>query len=137
MVRWFVTGVVLSLLSVFVFTGSRTVSAQAPDAIEKIMKKLHKGAKAVHKGIEKDLDEKDVPWDEVQMLSKEYVTLTTDLTKETPEKGGADSWKKLTKAYNAAAKSLETAASKKDGKLATDAFATLSESCKACHKEHR
>ncbi len=136
MVRWIVAGVAVSLLSVIFINGSR-MAAAAPDDIEKIMKKLHKGTKAVHKGIEKDLDERDIPWSEVQKLSKEYVNLTTDLLKTTPEKGTEDSWKSLTKAYNAAAKSLQTAATKKNMKSATEAFGALADSCKACHKAHR
>ena len=52
MVRWIVAGVAVSLLSVIFINGSR-MAAAAPDDIEKIMKKLHKGTKAVHKGIEK------------------------------------------------------------------------------------
>jgi cytochrome c556 len=136
MLRWLVAGVIVSLLSVVFFTNSRIALAQE-DAIEDIMKKLHKGGKAVHKGIEKDLEEKDVPWADVQKLSKDYVELTSKLPKTTPEKGEKDSWMKLTKSYNEAAKSLETAANKKDLKAANDAFGNLADSCKACHKAHR
>src|SRR6476620_7375585 len=65
---------------------------------EEIMKKLH-GKNGSHKLIDKALKAGTPDWDTVAKHAKIYADLSALLEKNTPEKGDAGSWKKLSQAY--------------------------------------
>ncbi|VTS04684.1 hypothetical protein [Tuwongella immobilis] len=78
-------------------------------------------------------------WDAVAEQSKELVSLAEAMGKNTPPKGDAKSWEKLTKAYLKNATAVAAAAEKKDVKgfaSATTKFFSGA-TCGGCHKSHK
>src|SRR4051795_1452459 len=72
------------------------VTAKDP-TIKEVMGKLHKGANAPLQQVKKDLQGGNPDWDEIQTITKEFVTLGTALGKNEPPTGDKASWDKLTK----------------------------------------
>ncbi len=105
--------------------------------VKQIMGKLNKGPNALTPSLKRSLQKDQPDWTQIQEQSKEYATLSTELTKTTPPRGDKASWEKLTKEYAAAAKSLEVASAKRDKGAALAAHGKLTKACSACHKAHR
>ena len=105
--------------------------------VKEIMGKLNKGPNALTPNLKRSLQKDQPDWQAIQAQSKEYATLSAELTKTTPPRGDKASWDKLTKDYAEAAKSLETASGKKDKDAALSVHAKLTKACTACHKVHR
>jgi len=107
------------------------------DSIEKIMDKLHKGAKSPMGVLKGALKSQSPDWTKIQKESKTFATVSADLPKFDPPKGDAASFKKLAKAYASNAKTLQTAAEKEDLGATKAAFRKLGGSCQACHDAHK
>ena len=105
--------------------------------VKEIMGKLNKGPNALTPTLKRGLKEDQPDWPQLQAQSKEYATLSAELAKLSPPRGDKTSWDKLTKEYAEAAKSLETATTKKDKDAALAAHAQLNKACSACHKAHK
>lgn len=128
----------LAMLVALVAGGMYVGSAMAKDD-EKI--KDIKGCMAFQKKVREDLPTlikaKDPNWDEIQKETKEWVGVAEILTKQTPPKGTAESWKRQTEKYLENVKAADAAAQKKDAAAATKALATIGVSCMGCHSQHR
>jgi cytochrome c556 len=83
------------------------------------------------------LKEPKPDWDAVVKSSTEWVSLATDMTKDTPKKGSKESWDKLAGKWLTDAKALESAAEKKELAAANKALKSLGSSCKGCHGPHK
>ena len=105
--------------------------------IKPIMVKLAKGPNSLTPAIGRALNEADPAWPTIQPQAKEYAQLAAEMAKLKPSKGTAESWAALGSAYAAKAVELEKAATAKDKPAALAAHKALTESCNACHKEHR
>ena len=107
--------------------------------IKEIMKKGHQGTKSLLKGIAAQA--KAGEWEEAQNGAKTLKTFGEALGKNKPEKGGEESWKKLTDKYKENTAAVAEAAEKKDAKAVTDALEKVSgtkgANCMECHKAHR
>jgi hypothetical protein len=108
-----------------------------PSEISRIMGKLGRGPMALTNVLREELDAEPPPWDKIQPQAKEYAQLAAALGQSEPPKGSKESWAKQTAAYAAAAAALDRAAQAKDRAAAKEAHDTLSNSCMACHREHR
>ncbi len=121
-------------LSMVAFAGI-AVAAEGLTAKD-IMGKMNKGPNSALARLKAEF--KGAPdWDKVTATSKEVVELTEALGKASPKKGDADSWAKLTGAWVADAKALETAAKDHNTKAAKAAFGKLGAACKSCHTSHK
>jgi len=131
----------MALLGVtaMIFAASDNIAAVADEvATDEVMKKVN-GKEGLKLSIAKALQAKKVDWDALKMSSEELVKLAEAMAANKQEKGGDDSWAKLTKAYLNNAKAIDAAIMKKDTKLAfaahSKAFAQAT--CGACHKVHK
>lgn len=132
MSRWIRFGV----LAAFGLTAGLVGAAKVRTAKE-IMGVLNKGPASLATSLKKGL-QKDAPnWTEIQDQSKEYASLAGDLGKVNPPIGEKASWEKLTKEFADTAKTLDTAAQKKDKDAALAAHGKLTKSCTGCHQVHR
>jgi hypothetical protein len=105
--------------------------------IGEVMNKLGKGPNALNATIGKELKTDPPPWDTIGPQAKEYAQLAASLSKYDPPKGSKESWTKLTGAYAESAAALDSAAVAKDKDAALTAHTKLTQSCMACHREHR
>ncbi|MFQ3652493.1 MAG: cytochrome c [Gemmataceae bacterium] len=80
---------------------------------------------------------KDKNFDTISTVVKDWEKAAVDLSKNTPPKGEADSWKKLTEAYTKNIQAMAKAAGDKDVKGVQASLKTVGSSCGACHKSHR
>ncbi len=105
--------------------------------LEQIMSKLAKGPNSMTPVIGRDLQAEKPDWDTIQGLTKEYARLAAQMGPETPPRGSAESWAKLTTSFTVSADELYKAAMAKDKAAALKAHESIANSCKACHQEHR
>lgn len=105
--------------------------------LQQIMSKLAKGRNSMTPVIGKDLAVESPDWSTIQVLTGEYARQAARMGPETPPRGSAESWAKLTGEFTAAAETLNKAAVAKDKAAAQAAHKILADSCKACHQEHR
>jgi len=105
--------------------------------IHDIMVKLAKGPKSLGNAIGEELKASPPPWDKLQSQTKEYAELVGSLATLNPPKGSKESWAKLTGAFADSASNLNRAALIKDKDPALAAHKSLSQSCMACHQQHR
>lgn len=73
-------------------------------------------------------------WEDATKIAKELNGHAADLGKAKPPKGDAKSWETQTKKFAESAKTVLTAAEKKDADAAKKAF---SFDCAGCHKAHK
>ncbi len=140
MLRLFVAGFGVALMSVVLLSGNNSVgaaNAAADPGIEDIMKKLFKGGKSLHKTAGKALEAATPDWADVGPMAKTYAEQAAALPKNAVPKGDAKSWAKLTKQFADDAKSFDAAVAKKDKAASVAAWGKLNKSCTACHDEHR
>ena len=128
----------LGLLGLVAST-SRPAGAQGEEipTIEKIMEKLHKGAKAPLKAVQAELKSDSPDWAKVETEAKIIEKFGAYLPKNKAPKGDQAAYEKLAKAYAKNAKVLEAAAGDKDLAKAKAAAKNLGTSCKACHSAHK
>jgi hypothetical protein len=85
----------------------------------------------------RELNEAQPPWETIQTQSKEYAQLTAALGQSDPPRGSKESWAEHTAAFAETASDLDKAAQAKDKSTALATHKQLTESCNACHGEHR
>ncbi len=105
--------------------------------IGRTMSKLFKGQRSLKGSIESELNSESPAWDTIQPQTKEFAELAASVSKYDPPKGSKESWTKLTTAFSEQATALDHAAAAKNKEDAKTALSTISNSCKACHDEHR
>jgi hypothetical protein len=125
------------LAAAAVVAGAFAADTDETPTIKEVMTKLNKGPKSISAKLKTALAATSPDWDSIQSLSTEFRTFAESMPKNDPPKGHKDSWKKLVTAYVADAKSLESAAKKKDHDAAEASRKKLSASCKACHSVHK
>jgi cytochrome c556 len=106
-------------------------------SIKKVMSKLHKGKTAPLSVLKTALKGESPDWTTVQKEAKTYATYSAAMPKNDPPRGEKESYETLAKAYASAGKSLEESAEKEELKGSRDALKTITNSCMACHKNHR
>lgn len=111
--------------------------AEDVSSIDDIMTRAHKNKTGLRDQIANELKKTSPDWADVQKKTKEFVKLASSLTKFDPPKGDKASWKKLSDAYTADVKSLDSAAGKKDREAAVKAADKLKTGCTPCHDAHR
>jgi hypothetical protein len=104
---------------------------------KKIMVRLARGPNSLTPVLGKELKASEPPWETIQGQAGEYARLAADLAKHTPPKGSAESWARLTSEFAGSASELDKVAQAKDKEAALAAYGQLTNSCKACHREHR
>jgi cytochrome c556 len=106
---------------------------EKPMSIKEIMKAAHgKGYVAKMGAAVKGKD-----FDTATSVAKDWEKAAIDLGKNTPPKGEAESWKKLTDAYTKNIKAMAKAVGDKDAKGVAASLKTVGTSCGACHKAHK
>jgi hypothetical protein len=83
------------------------------------------------------LEEKDIPWSDVQRDSNEIVALAKELQTYSPPKGESDSWRRLTSQLVQSANQLTAATEKKDRDASKIEHGKIASCCAACHNAHR
>ncbi|MDB5310561.1 MAG: hypothetical protein JWO38_4763 [Gemmataceae bacterium] len=76
-------------------------------------------------------------WEDAETDAKSLVLAGEALGKNTPPKGDAKPWEKLSAKYVDSAKAVADATEKKDAKAVTAALGTIRKSCGACHSAHK
>lgn len=105
--------------------------------IKEVMDKLHKGANAPLATVGRGLKADTPDWPKLQKETKNFVILGAALAKNTPPRGGKESWEKLALNYFNNAKALDDAVQKENKDDAEAAYAKIRGSCMACHRAHR
>ena len=118
---------VLATLTLGALSGLATFQAADGDkpknSIEEVMEKAHKGKNSLFKKVVSGNANAD--------QKKELLGLYQDLSKNKPEKGSQDDWKKRTSAMVSAAQEAV------DGKPGAGPKIAKAANCKACHDLHR
>jgi hypothetical protein len=105
--------------------------------ITEIMDQLNKGPQSLTELLDAALGTDPTSWDSVQPKAKLFAKLAADLAKHDPPKGSKESWAKQTAVYAEFAAALDRAAQAKDKTVVVAVHEKLSNSCMACHQEHR
>jgi hypothetical protein len=87
--------------------------------------------------IGRELEEKEIPWDNVQHDSDEFLELTKKLETLSPRRGESNSWKRLTSQLVQSATDLATASQRKDLEASKVQREHVFAACTECHKAHR
>jgi hypothetical protein len=135
--RWTALAIAAALAVVAAYGTTAGAQDDKTPTIKEIMIKAHKGGTSLVPTIGKQLQAGRPDWDAIQAESKTLAELGVALGKNTPRKGGKESWETLTKSYNDSASALVTAAEGKDKAKATAAQRKLAASCMGCHNKHR
>jgi hypothetical protein len=106
-------------------------------SIRKIMTRLARGPNALNNNIGKELKSEAPAWDALPAQTSEYVDLAKSLAEQEPRKGSKESWARFSAEFSAAAVNLNQSVQAKDKAGALAAFASLENSCMACHQAHR
>lgn len=104
-------------------------------SIKTIMVQGHKGSDAFLGKIGAEV--KGEKWEDATTHAKAMAVFGEALGKNKPKKGDAESWEKLSKAYNENTKALLKATEAKDADAAGKALKALGGSCKECHTAHK
>ena len=129
--RWQWTALVLAV-------AAATAAAQGDKmTVKEIMGRVNKPPKALFPAIRLGLNAEAPDWELLRKQAKEVAELAEALTRKEPPRGEKESWAKFTKAYAADAKSLASAAEKKDKDVVIGLHAKIARSCTACHNVHR
>jgi hypothetical protein len=105
--------------------------------IHDIMLKIGGKGQSMTQTIGNELNESPTPWEKIQPQTKEYAQLIASLSKYDPPRGSKESWAKRTASFSESAAALDRAANAKDIDSALAAHQTVSQSCMACHREHK
>jgi XXXCH domain-containing protein len=120
-----------------VVKGARDPGTRKRSPIKEIMAKLTMGPRSLTPLIGEELKTDPPPWETIQSQAKEFVSLSSSMSKYDPPKGSKESWLKVTSEYAESAAALEKAVQAKDREAALAAQDSLANSCIACHQEHR
>jgi hypothetical protein len=109
-----------------------------PSPVREIMMKIGgRSPQALTPAIGEALKADPPEWDKIASQAKEFVEMTQSLAKYDPPKGSKESWAKYTSEFTASASALQKAGAARDKDGALSAHKTLTNSCNACHQEHR
>ncbi len=137
MVRKLVAVCVVAALTVAVSVGSQKDGEEKTPTTKEIMQKVN--GKKDAPGLCKRCAEagKAEKWEDAQKTAKELMDLGKVIHKNKPPKGDAESWEKMTKKFAENTKAILEASEKKDVKAHAAAIKAFTDSCMACHMEHR
>jgi cytochrome c556 len=102
-----------------------------------IMRTIGQGSESLSSRLDQGLRSDAPDWGAIQTQAAEYARLAPELGLSEPAKGSKESWAKLTASFADSATALEAAAKKKDLTACRAAQKSLTDSCMACHREHR
>ena len=108
-----------------------------PSAIKQVMAKIGRGPQSLSAQIGQELNANPPPWDALQPQTKDLTQQASALEAETPTKGAKETWDKHAKDFSDLAVALDAAVQAKDQDRAKDVHGKLSQSCNACHRDHR
>ena len=114
-----------------------TGGAESSPGIKQIMVRLTKGPTSLTPILGDELKQAEPAWETIQGQTKEYAQLAAEMGKYDPPKGSKESWTKLASAYAESAADLDKSARAKDKEAALAAHGQITNSCMACHREHR
>lgn len=137
MTKWFLGSVAVWVMTGCVFTLAEEKKEAKVQTTKAIMQLCFDDEEGLLEAIGTMVKEKEPKWDSVAEKSKSWVKAAEDLGKNKPKKGTAESWSGLTKKWLEEAKTLDTAAGKKDVNAVSAALKTFGASCKACHTAHK
>ncbi|HMP17571.1 MAG TPA: cytochrome c [Gemmatales bacterium] len=106
------------------------------DVLEEIMEKGFKKGGVRHQ-ISMEIEKENPDWAIIAKKAKEFTEMCEKMCKEKQPQGEEESWKKLTESLAKEAKSLTSAAERKDLANAKAAITKINGSCKECHDAHR
>jgi cytochrome c556 len=104
-------------------------------SIHDIMEQGHKGKKSQLSLLNSAV--KAEKWEDAEKPAKKMKEFGEAIGKNTPDKGSAESWKKLTDTYKATTAEIFKAVEKKDKAAAEKELKKFGGSCKSCHDAHR
>ena len=104
-------------------------------SIDDIMTEAHNKKKGLEPKVKAAV--KDGKWADAQKAADRMKELGELLVKNKPEKGPAESWKKLSGEYKTMTADLSEQVKKKDQKASEAALAKLAKACDVCHEVHR
>jgi len=111
--------------------------AGASTPLREIMIKVGRGPKSLTPTIERALREDEPAWDKIGEKTRELMALVALAAKYDPPRGSKESWTKRTSSFAESVAVLDRAVQGKDKGAALAAHEVVSNSCMACHREHR
>ncbi len=87
--------------------------------------------------LKKQVEASPTDWEAIQKTTEEINKYGKVLSKNDPEKGSKESWKKLSEKFGENTKALDDAADAKDLDKVKASQKAIGGSCKACHDAHR
>lgn len=139
----FKMGVLLILtLTLPIAPRSSWAQAQEPKkplvpTIKEIMREAHKCSTAYIRYIRIEMDKDEPDWKIVQDKSRELVRAGKLLALNTPPKGSAESWERITTLYTSRATVLSEAAEVRDLEEGRVVARRMQAMCSACHRAHK
>ena len=129
------TVVALVAFAVTVTVGGLTAAEDKVPTVSEIMKLGHAGGKSLIAKVKTAV--KGEKWDDAKVPADALKVFGDALGKNKPEKGDADSWKKLTDKYKTNTTAAAAGVEKKDAAAVTAALGKIGGSCKECHDSHK
>ena len=129
------TVVALVAFAVTVTVGGLTAAEDKVPTVSEIMKLGHAGGKSLIAKVKTAV--KGEKWDDAKVPADALKVFGDALGKNKPEKGDADSWKKLTDKYKTNTAAAAAGVEKKDAAAVTAALGKIGGSCKECHDSHK
>lgn len=105
--------------------------------IKEIMREAHQCRTAYIRDVRVEMDKEEPDWELIGNRSRELVRAGNLLSLNTPPKGSAESWEKLTSLYIARATVLTDAAERKDKDEGRVVARRLQSMCASCHRAHK
>lgn len=105
--------------------------------IKEIMREAHQCRTAYIRDVRMEIDKEEPDWELIRSRSRELVRAGKLLSLNTPPRGSAESWEKLTTHYIARATVLAEAAEGKDKEEGRVVARRLQSMCAGCHKAHK
>lgn len=104
-------------------------------SVHDIMNEGHKGKKSQLSLLNSAV--KSGKWEDAEKPAKKMKEFGEAIGKNSPEKGSAASWKKLTSTYKSTTAEIYKAVEKKDKAAAEKELKKFGGSCKSCHDSHK
>jgi hypothetical protein len=105
--------------------------------IKQIMREAHECRTAYIRDVRNEMVKEEPNWELIAGRSRELVRAGKLLSLNTPPKGSAESWEKLTSLYIARATILVDAAERKDKDEGHVVARRLQTMCAGCHRVHK
>ena len=127
------TVVALAAFAVTVTVGGLIAADDKVPTVKEIMTQGHKGTESLIAKVKGAV--KGEKWDDAKVPADALKVFGEALGKNKPAKGDAESWKKLTDAYQANTAAVAAGVEKKDAKGVTAALGKIK--CAECHDAHK